>query len=117
MTQYIDKAAALAEIDRRIESCTKQREDMLKAQCHTLADDASARMGELNCVKDFLNALEAKEIDLADSAKETIAQNYVAYTFKRHNIDPSSKEGQLIYHAYMHGMNQCLTQLRTKDIK
>jgi len=55
--------------------------------------------------------LEVKEVDLEDSVKETLAQKYIDYTFKRHNIDPESKEGQLIYYAYMHGMNQCLDQL------
>ena len=59
----IDKAAVVAEIERRIESCAKQREDMLNVQCHALADDASARMGELNCIQDFLDTLEVKEAD------------------------------------------------------
>jgi len=45
MKQYIPKSVVLGEIDKRIESCAKQREDMLKVQCYTLADDASARMG------------------------------------------------------------------------
>ena len=56
--------------------------------------------------------LEVKEVDLEDAKKEELAQKYIDYTFKRHNIDPDSKEGQLIYYSYMHGMNQCLTQLR-----
>lgn len=64
MEQYIDKAALVAEIEKRIGNCAKQREDMLNVQCHTLADDASARMGELNCIKDFLDTLEVKEVDL-----------------------------------------------------
>ena len=55
--------------------------------------------------------IQVKEIGLEDSVKETLAQKYIDYTFKRHNIDPESKEGQLIYYAYMHGMNQCLNQL------
>ena len=55
--------------------------------------------------------VEREEIGLEDSVKETLAQKYIDYTFKRHNIDPESKEGQLIYYAYMHGMNQCLEQL------
>lgn len=62
--ELIDKAAVVAEIERRIESCAKQREDMLNVQCHALADDASTRMGELNCIKDFLDTLEVKDVDL-----------------------------------------------------
>ena len=64
MAHLIDKDALVAEIERRIESCAKQREDMLNVQCYTLADDASARMGELNCIQDFLDTLEVKEVDL-----------------------------------------------------
>lgn len=62
MKHYIPKSVILGEIDKRIESCAKQREDMLKVQCYTLADDASARMGELNCIKDFLDTIETKEV-------------------------------------------------------
>lgn len=64
MEQYIKKSALLAEIEKRIESCAKQREDMLNVQCHALADDASARIGELNCIRDFIATLEVKETDL-----------------------------------------------------
>lgn len=59
----IDKSAVVAEIAKRIENCAKQREDMLDVQCYTLADGASARMGELNCIQDFLDTLEVKESD------------------------------------------------------
>ncbi len=61
--EYIDKAAVMAEINRRIGNCARQREDMLSVQCYTLADDASARIGELNCIQDFIDTLEVKEID------------------------------------------------------
>ena len=64
MAHLIDKDALVAEIERRIENCAKQREDMLSVQCHTLADDASARMGELRCFQDFLDTLEVKEVNL-----------------------------------------------------
>lgn len=64
MEQYIPKAAVVAEIEKKIEICAKQREDMLNVQCHVLADDASARMGALNCIKDFINTLEVREVDL-----------------------------------------------------
>ena len=66
---------------------------------------------ELLC---FIDTLEVKEVDLEDSVKETLAQKYINYTFKRYNIDPESKEGQLIYYAYMHGINQCLNQLKAQ---
>ena len=62
--KLIDKDALVAEIEKRIESCAKQREDMLNVQCYTLADDASARMGELKCIQDFLDTLEVKEVKL-----------------------------------------------------
>ena len=64
MTQYILKSALVLELERRIKRCAKQREDMLNVQCQTLADDASARMGELRCFQDFLDTLEVKEVDL-----------------------------------------------------
>lgn len=67
MLQYINKDILLGEIKRRIKNCIKQREDMLNVQCHTLADDASARIGELNCIQDFINTLEVKEINVERS--------------------------------------------------
>ena len=75
MAHYIDKDALVAEIERRIESCAKQREDMLNVQCHTLADDASARMSELNCIKDFLDDLEVKEVDLEKECSKYFEKN------------------------------------------
>ena len=63
MVYLIDKTALVAEIERRIESCAKQREDMLDVRCYTLADDASARMGELSRIQDFIDTLEAKEVN------------------------------------------------------
>lgn len=58
--------------------------------------------------------VELKEMDLEDGKKEELAQKYVDYIFKRYNIDATSREGMLIYYAYMHGMNQCLIQLRAQ---
>lgn len=70
---------------------------------------------ELVCdIESSIKKLEVKVLELDDSRKEELAQKYIDYTFKRHDIDANSKEGQLIYYAYMHGMNQCLDQLRTK---
>lgn len=111
MEQYIPKSAVVEKIKKRIEHCAKQRVDMLNAQCYTIANDMNERMGELNYIRDFLDTIEVKEVDLEDSIKENLAQKYIDYTFKRHNIDPKSKEGQLIYYAYMHGMNQCIDKL------
>jgi hypothetical protein len=60
----------------------------------------------------FLETLETKDINMDDTKKEEMSQEYIGYTFKRHNIDADSKGGQLIYHAYMHGINHCLNELR-----
>ena len=64
MPQYIDKDAVVEEIEKRIGNCAKQREDMLNVQCYTLAEDASARIGELNCIQDFIDTLDVKDVDL-----------------------------------------------------
>ena len=64
MEQFISKSAVVEEIEKRKKSCAKQREDMLNLQCYTLADDALTRIGELNCIQDFLDTLEVKEVDL-----------------------------------------------------
>ena len=100
MVHLIDKDALVAEVKRRRESNAKER--------------YFGRLVEDNYFLDFLDTLEVKEVDLEDSVKETLAQKYINYTFKRYNIDPESKEGQLIYYAYMHGINQCLNQLRAQ---
>ena len=103
--ELIDKDAVVAEIERR----KKYYENiqMIKPVYESNIEDLS----ELHS---FLDNLEMKEVDLEDSVKETLAQKYIDYTFKRHNIDPESREGQLIYYAYMHGMNQCLNQLKAQ---
>lgn len=105
MAQYIDKSALVSEIERRIGEIDKYYCDI---NC------VYQRIEECKGFLSFLDALEVKEVDLEDSIKETLAQNYVDYIFKRHDIDSESKEGQLIYYAYIHGMNQCLTQLRAQ---
>lgn len=105
MKRLIDKDRAIAKIKKRFDEYSSS---ILKHY------DActEARASELGKVLVILNTLEVKEVDLEDAKKEELAQKYIDYTFKRHNIDETSKEGQLIYYAYMHGMNQCLTQLR-----
>lgn len=97
MKHLIDKDALVAEIERLIEE---------KGTFY--ASDV------LYNLEKFLDTLEVKEVDLDEAKKESLAQDYIDYTIKRHNIDPDSIEGQLIYYAYIHGMNQCLTQLRTQ---
>ena len=108
MKQYIDKAVAVAKIRERLLPTVRDKH---------YDEWEEGQDSERKAILGVLDTIEVKEIDLTDSVKETLAQKYADYTFKRHNIDPESKEGQLIYHAYIHGMNQCLTQLRTKDIK
>ena len=104
MAKYIDKDAVLAEIER-----------IKEMYCYDTKTNASfVAEAVINSINNAINSLEVKEVDLEDSIKESLAQKYIDYTFKRHNIDPESKEGQLIYHAYMHGMNQCLTQLKAQ---
>jgi hypothetical protein len=99
--ELIDKDALVAEIDKRITDAP-------------INNIGHQRVWAYNDVKDILNNLEVKEVDLEDSIKETLAQKYVDYIFRRHDIDPESKEGMLIYYAYMHGMNQCLDKLKAQ---
>lgn len=74
--KLIDKDRIVAEIERRVQNCAKQREEMLNAQCYTLADDASARMGELTCIKDFLDTLESKEVDFEKEIDDYINTHF-----------------------------------------
>lgn len=106
--KLIYREAVVAEIGKRIKAIPIGETDKrLKA---VYGNEAFV----LNDLLSFLDTLEVKEVDLEDTKKEELAQKYIDYTFKRHNIDPDSREGQLIYYAYIHGMNQCLTQLRTQ---
>ena len=105
--KLIDKDAFVAEIERRIKEVNS-------------IPKKSYEIGLVDAYKitlSFIGTLEVKEVDLEDAKNEELAQKYIDYTFKRHNIDPKSKEGLLIYYAYMHGMNQCLTQLKTQKGK
>lgn len=105
MGKYIPLSPLVAEIKKLFERAGNSLGEYRDGAEHTLIS-----------IKDFLDTLEVKEkeVDLEDSIKETLAQKYIDYTCKRHNIDPESKEGQLIYYAYMHGMNQCLNQLKAQ---
>ena len=111
--ELIDKSALLAEIERMMTEEMALFEESLKDDSHEISA-APVVYTRLQMLLSAINTLEVKEVDIEDSVKETLAQKYIDYTFRRHNIDPESKEGQLIYYAYMHGMNQCLTQLRTQ---
>ena len=62
--KLIDKDAVLAEIDKRIKTCLNQREEMIIADCETLAGDATARAGELQCLRDSIESFEVTEVDL-----------------------------------------------------
>jgi len=105
--ELIDKAAVVAEI-KKLQLCT------MDEHMNYYSAEAQEEYNALSKLKSFLDTLEVKEVDLEDSIKESLAQKYIDYTFKRYNIDIDSKEGQLIYYAYMHGMNQCLNQLKTQ---
>ncbi len=110
MEQYIKKSAVVAEIER-----FKKEEGWCQVGKDT-ADVYYARGFRFACERiiNVLDTLEMKEVELEDAKKEELAQEYIDYIFKRHNINANSKEGQLIYYAFMHGMNQCLTQLRAQ---
>jgi hypothetical protein len=95
--KLIPKDVVLEEIEKRIRACEN---------CYIL--------DELTSLHRTFDSLEVKEMDLEDAKKEELAQKYIDYTFKRHNIYAHSKKAQLIYYAYMHGMNQCLNQLKAQ---
>jgi len=99
--KLIDKDVLVAEIERRIKEIDE------------IGTYLSPK-GILTNLLCHIDTIEVKEVDLDEVKKESLAQDYIDYTFKRHNIDPDSMVGQLIYYAYIHGMNQCLTQLRTQ---
>lgn len=102
MEQYISKADIIEAIKRR-------RKDW----CGNSVE-AKYKREECDDILFVINNIEGKYVYLEDSVKETLRQKYIDYTFKRHNIDPESREGQLIYYAYMHGMNQCLDKLNAQ---
>lgn len=55
----------------------------------------------------------------AEDKLENNRLKYIDYTFKRHGVDPESKEGQLIYYAYGHGYHQAEKDLELtwKDMR
>lgn len=108
--RLIDKDTILAEIDKRKEQVAT---DDNGGFC-SWADEQYWSI--LDSFQDYVNTLEVKEIDLNDNEKESLTQEYINYTFNRHNIDPDSKEGKLIYYAYMHGINACLKQFKARKI-
>ena len=119
MGKYIPLDAVVAEIERVLHFNNNWIEGDKRWQKRTngISSAYYKRIGSKHTCEsflDFVNTLEVKEINLEDSIKETLAQKYIDYTCKRHNIDPDSRVGQLIYYAYMHGMNQCLNQLKAQ---
>ena len=56
--KYIDSEKLIAEIERRISICEKQRTDAIEVECYNLADDASARMGELRDILEIITSLQ-----------------------------------------------------------
>ena len=116
MKQLIDKSALIAEIKRKIKNINL---NYVNAGSHPSDFEVNKKLQDgisknLQSLLSFIDTLEVKEVDLEDSVKETLRQKYIDYTFKRHNIDPESREGLLIYYAYMHGMNQCLDKLNAQ---
>ena len=55
------------------------------------------------------------QITLTESKKEEFAQKYIDYICKRYGLDQESREAQVIYFAYMHGINNCLDELNRKE--
>ena len=113
MAKYIPLDAVLAEIDKVMAEEMKFYETACKEGDEEVSSSPMVYT-RLQMLRSTIDTIEVKEVDLDDAKKEELAQEYVDYTFRRHNIDANSKEGQLIYYAYMHGMNQCLNQLKAQ---
>ena len=62
--KYIDSEKLIAEIERKIGICEKQRSDAIEVECYALADDASARMGELNVVLETIASLQQEQPEM-----------------------------------------------------
>ena len=93
---------------------TKEQQELWRKEIEQACISGGDVGVELARDQRYKENVEVKEMNLEDSIKETLAQKYIDYTFRRHNIDPESREGQLIYYAYMHGINQCLNQLKAQ---
>lgn len=59
--KYIDSEKLIAEIERLISICEKQRTDAIEVECYDLADDASARMGELRVILETITSLQQEQ--------------------------------------------------------
>ena len=73
---------------------------MLDVQCCILADDAYARIGELRCLKDFLDTLEVKEVDLDKMLTGFMSR----YAYENGGEYPSAIE--IAEHFYTFGLTQ-----------
>lgn len=63
MEHYIDADKLLAKIEQKISICEKQRSDAIEVECFNLADDASARMGELHVIQETIASLQQEQPD------------------------------------------------------
>ena len=68
MEQYISKDALVAEIEKWIALLTKEKNQEGASKIDKLS--LGARIAELQEVKDFLNTLEVKEVNLIDKKTE-----------------------------------------------
>lgn len=71
MAQYIDKSAFVAEIDKRIKTLLKNPHENHKTICH------------LDSLKQNLNTLEVKEVDLEKEIDKWWCSQFTDYSMKR----------------------------------
>ena len=91
MNKYIDAEKLIAEIERKISACKKQRADAIEVECYNLADDASARMGELYVVLETIASLQQeqpgvdleKEIEAASKRYQEVSYAKLSRIAKR----------------------------------
>ena len=74
MEQYIDKSALVAEIDKITKALYRQNPDEFGDETQFLA---AAEIGTLNLVKDIIDILEVKEVDLEKEYKDFVEKDPV----------------------------------------
>ena len=123
MEQYISKSALVAEIEKRKKSRAKQREDALNLQCYTLADDALTRIGELNYIQDFLDTLEAKEVNLEKEIDDYISSNFfgsqtMGFFANRTKEEPNDRDMALCAkHFFELGVSRQVNNINMEEVK
>ena len=103
MGHYIDADKLLAEIERKISICEKQRSDAIEVECYNLADHASARIGELHVIQETIASRqqEQPDVDLAEEITKFFSENPIPH---EHITDwPLLKNTAL--HFFNHGLN------------